>query len=155
MKKAATDINKRLLQLEEEVQVKEKEMNSLLQITQAINNNISSHGLLRLYETILVKQVGAGKVAVFVHQENWECTNAHGITVEEAEKLVKDFLPAFTQISKLDKSNHPLAKHFDVVVPVYHKQLPLAFTFLGELPTDKEFDLDEKLNYIQTISNVI
>ena len=48
-----------------------------------------------------------------------------------------------------------LSKQFEVVVPVYHKEFPLAFTFLGDIKPDKKFTIDEKLNYIQTISNVI
>lgn len=155
MKTTDIDIDHKVEQLEQQLHVKERELNSLLQITQAINSNISSHGLLRLYENLLVKQIGVGKVAVFINHDEWVCTNAFGIEMKDAEEQIGKFLPSFKQITKLEKTSHSLAKYFDVVVPVYHKDYPLAFTLLGDFRSDAHFSLDEKLNYIQTISNVI
>lgn len=145
----------KLEQLEQQLRVKERELNSLLQITQAINNNISSQGLLRIYESLLVNQIGVGKVAVFIHSEHWECTNAFGIQLKDAEEKISKYLPSFLQITRLENSSHPLAKYFDVVIPVFHKDFPLAFTLLGDFRKELHIALDDKLNYIQTISNVI
>lgn len=155
MKTGSTGTIKKESDLEEQLRVKQQELNSLLQITQAINNNISSHGLLKLYENILVKQIGVGKLAIFIHQEDWVCTNAHGIDLKVAEESVKTSLSKFKQLTRLGNNKNELANHFDVVVPVYHKEFPLAFTFLGQLRADAPFILDEKLNYIQTIASII
>ncbi|MEO6168292.1 MAG: SpoIIE family protein phosphatase [Chitinophagales bacterium] len=155
MKTTPIDIDQKVEELEQELRVKERELNSLLQITQAINNNTSSHGLLRIYESLLVKQIGVGKVAVFIYSEDWVCTNSFGIEMKDAEERIKKYLLSFKQITNLEKTSHALAKYFDVVVPVYHKDTPLAFTLLGDFRSDIHFSLDEKLNYIQTISNII
>ncbi len=155
MKSLTDDITQKLEHLEEQLLLKERELNSLLQITQAINSNISSHGLLRLYQNILVKQVGIGKVAVFIYHDEWECTNAVGLDSQDALETTRRYLPAFRQITKLKKSGHPLEAYFDVVVPVYHKDFAIAYTFLGDFSDDLYLSLDEKLSYIQTISNVI
>jgi sigma-B regulation protein RsbU (phosphoserine phosphatase) len=154
MKSAVLKPGKKVTSLEEQVRVKEEELKSLLQITQAINNNLSSGGLLKLYENILVK-IGARKLAVFIYQDEWVCTNFYGIPASQLEQIAKNFLPDFRQIIHLQKNQHPLAADFSVVVPVYHKDFPLAFTFLGDLHPDSSDTLDEKLNYIQVISNVI
>ncbi|MBX7108219.1 MAG: SpoIIE family protein phosphatase [Chitinophagales bacterium] len=155
MKSLTDDITRKLDRLEEQLQLKERELNSLLQITQAINSNISSHGLLRLYQDILVKQIGIGKVAVFIYLDEWQCTNATGIDSQDILEATKHHLPAFRQITRLAKSGHPLESFFDVVVPVYHKDFAIAYTFLGDFSDDFHLSLDEKLSYIQTVSNVI
>ncbi len=155
MKTIHAGTEQQVVQLEQQLRVKERELNSLLQITQAVNNNISSQGLLRIYENLLVNEIGVGRVAVFIHSEQWECTNAYGIELNDAEEKISKYLPSFLQITRLENTSHPLAKHFDVVVPVFHKDFPLAFTLLGDFRKEAHFALEEKLNYIQTISNVI
>ncbi|MBA2407821.1 MAG: SpoIIE family protein phosphatase [Chitinophagales bacterium] len=155
MKAASPHTENRFLLLEQQLRIKEDELNSLLQITQAINSNISSHGLLKLYEDILTKQIGVNRIAVFVEIDEWICTNALGITIEEATAFAKNTLSMFKQLTNLEQIRHPLAAQFKVVVPVYHKNCPLAFTFLGEVDSTKDFTLDEKLNFIQTVSNII
>ncbi len=155
MKAASPHIENRFQLLEQQLHIKEDELNSLLQITQAINSNISSHGLLKLYEDILIKQIGVNRIAVFVEIDEWICTNALGITIEEATAFAKNTLSMFKQLTNLEQIRHPLAAQFKVVVPVYHKNCPLAFTFLGEVDSTKDFTLDEKLNFIQTVSNII
>lgn len=155
MKTVPVSVEDHVLQLEKQLRVKERELNSLLQLTQAINNNISSEGLLRFYENILVNQLGIGKVAVFIHSDRWTCTNAFGIQLEDAEDKISKYLPSFLQITRLQNTKHPLAKNFDVVVPVFHKDFPLAFTLLGNFRDEPHFTVDEKLNYIQTMANVI
>ncbi|MBK9732408.1 MAG: SpoIIE family protein phosphatase [Chitinophagaceae bacterium] len=155
MKVAPVNIELHVEQLQQQLLLKELELNSLLRITQAMNNNISSQGLLLLYEDILVKQIGAGKVAVFIYDGDWLCSNAIGIDTDFAGKLIRKYLLSFKQVTRLEKNNHPLAEYFDVVVPVYHKEFPIAFTFVGNIQRDPLFKLEEKLNYIQTISNII
>ncbi|MBA2423014.1 MAG: SpoIIE family protein phosphatase [Chitinophagales bacterium] len=155
MKAADIHIDIRLFQLEQQLHLKEDELKSLLQVTQAINSNISTHGLLQLYESILVQQIGVSIMAVFIELDDWVCTNAFGITGQEATAFAKITLPSFKQLTRLDEIGHPLATQFKVVVPVHHKNCPLAYTFLGDVNIEKDFTLDEKLNYIQTVANVI
>jgi sigma-B regulation protein RsbU (phosphoserine phosphatase) len=136
------------------LQFREQQIRSLLQITQAINNNMSARGLMKLFENILVRQLGVQKFALFISNISWMCTNAHGIDRREAESLTLQHVLSFNQITDLRKIRHPLADHFNVVVPVYHKDSPLAFTLLGEL-NGANGSSDEQLNYIQTISSII
>ncbi|MFI5134249.1 MAG: SpoIIE family protein phosphatase [Chitinophagales bacterium] len=141
-------------QLKKLLRVRDLQMNSLLQITQAINSNMSARGLMKLFENILAKQLGLRKFALFISNINWMCTNAHGIDRRNAETLAINHLLSFKQISRLDRSNQELSQHFHFVIPVYHKDSPLAFTFLGALNEEHGVE-DDQLNYIQTISSVI
>ncbi|MEO5674300.1 MAG: PP2C family protein-serine/threonine phosphatase [Chitinophagales bacterium] len=154
MNPAAFHIESETGEFERLLNLKEEQLNSLLQITQAINSNVSARGLLKLFENILVKKLGVKKLAIFIHINDWVCTNAHGIDCKKAEDLLCKHLLSFRQITHLDRINHPLAEHFEVVVPMYHKEMPLAFTFVDSVHED-HVPLDKQLNYIQTLSSVI
>ncbi|HYV92267.1 MAG TPA: PP2C family protein-serine/threonine phosphatase [Chitinophagales bacterium] len=142
------------IDLERLLQLKEQQQNSLLQVTQAINGNMSARGLLKLYKNILVKNLNVKKVALFIHNVGWMCTNAHGISPQEAEDLILKYLPSFKQITDLKKTKHEIGIQFQTVLPVYHRDIPLAFTFIDSLNEDHGL-IEEQLNYIQTISSVI
>ncbi len=154
MTRSASDIQRQATELERLMQLKEQQLNSLLQVTQAINGNVSARGLLKLYENMLVKNLGVKKLALFVHNVNWMCTNAHGIDRGEAEDLLMKDLLSFKQITDLGKTKHKISSQFQLVIPVYHKELPLAFTFIDKLHAEHG-TVEEQLNYIQTISSVI
>lgn len=141
--------------LEEQLDIKTTELNSLLEITQAINSNLSSNGLLTLYEDILVKEIGIGKVAIFTLFSNWNCDNRYGVSEKFIRSIHKKELLSFNSITRLKKGKHPLADEFEIIIPVFHKDQPLAYSLLGGMDNLKGSSLDDRLNYIQTISNII
>lgn len=141
--------------LQEQLSIKTTELNSLLEITQAINNNLSSAGLLKLYEDILVKEIGITKIAIFTLFSNWKCDNRVGVTDKFTRSIHKRELLSFNSVTSLKKDKHPFAQEFDIIIPVFHKDQPLAYTLLGGTDNIQGSSLDERLNYIQTISNII
>lgn len=140
--------------LEQSLRLKEQQLNSLLQVTQAINSDVSARGLLKLYENLMVENLGLKKLAFFIHNIDWMCTNAHGIDRHKAEDLIMKDLLSFRQITRLENARGELSEQFGMVIPVYHQQFPLAFTFLDALH-EEHGTVDDQLNYIQTISSVI
>jgi sigma-B regulation protein RsbU (phosphoserine phosphatase) len=140
--------------LEQSLYLKEQQLNSLLQVTQAINSNISVRGLLKLYENLMVKNLGLKKFALFIHNIDWMCTNAHGIDRHKAEDLIMKDLLSFRQITHLKNAPTGLSEQFGIVVPVYLQEIPLAFTFLDSVH-EEHGTVEDQLNYIQTISSVI
>ncbi len=153
MKDTSVDIDARSVELARLLKLKEQQLNSLLQVTQAINSNVSARGLLKLYENMLLK-LGVTRLAIFIHNKKWICTNAYGINVKEAEELLCSQLLSFKQITKINRITHSLGNDFELVVPVYHKEIPLAFTFIDSVDSDHG-SVEAQLNYIQTISTVI
>jgi len=146
--------DQKAIEVERLLKLKEEQLTSLLQVTQAINSNMSARGLLNLYKNMLVKNLGVKKLALFIHNVHWICTNAHGIAHQEAEDLMLKYLLSFKQITDLKKTKHVLGNQFQLVLPVYHRELPLAFTFLDSL-NENHGPIEAQLNYIQTISSVI
>ncbi len=141
--------------LEQQLQLKQAQLNSLLGITQAINANEKIQTLFDMYRDLLENGTGVGKMALFVAREGkWQCASFIG----EGEKLKgmtfgESRLNKFRRIENLhEKDSSPFAS-FELVIPVRHKKQPLAFVFLGELEDDE--DLHNKVQFITTVTNIV
>ncbi len=151
-------IKKELSQLEEmerSLNLKKLQINRLLTITQAINNNVSASGLYEMYNSFLSWEMGVQKMALFVlRNKDWECATSIGIDEDLLKMDLSEFLPNYQRMRNIEEGlDHPLISQFDVVVPVLHKDQPIAYTFIGGFEKDK--DLYNKMRFITTISNII
>ena len=56
------------------LELNEFKLNSLLEITKGINNNLSIPNILKIYEYILREQLGISKLLLYAYdQKNWKC----------------------------------------------------------------------------------
>ncbi|MFT5386615.1 MAG: sigma-B regulation protein RsbU (phosphoserine phosphatase), partial [Saprospiraceae bacterium] len=71
----------RLEQLERELHLKQLQINRLLNITQAINNNVKEDGLYKMYNSFLSWEMGIKKMALYVRSREgkWYCASTIGI----------------------------------------------------------------------------
>lgn len=153
-----SDIKKELSSLEaldRALHLKQLQVNRLLTITQAINNNVSADGLYDMYNSFLSWEMGVRKMALYVQKENkWKCTSIIGISDELAEMDISHILPNYQRLKNIDEDKeHPLISEFDVVIPVMHKKNPIAYTFIGGF--DRDDDMYNKIQFITTITNII
>jgi len=142
-----------LEKLEKELNLKELQIKSLLTITQAINENVKAEGLYNMYKSFLSWEMGISKMGLFIpSSDQWEC--AAEINLEPA--LAAEIVPLLKDYKRLhtvkDDENEAL-KQFDIVIPVFHKKEPIAFSVIGGIK-DKE-DLYNKIQFITTITNII
>ncbi len=135
--------------------VKQLQINSLLEVSQAINNNFSTSALFRIYEFILRAQLGIQKILVFLENEGWVCVCQSGTENDYDNVSVKDDLLPYTKITKLSETDSDKLSEFEVLIPVYHKEVPLAYVLLGNIQEDEHTSMEEKIKFIQTITNII
>ncbi len=144
-----------LQKLEKDLNLKQLQIKSLLNITQAINENLSSQGLYSMYESFLGWEMGVGKMALLVNEDNaWRC-NAE-ILSSGSELLDRGVITELLQIKRLTtvkNKGYDILAEFDIVVPVYHKELPLSFALIGGMKDND--DLYDKLQFITTITNIV
>ena len=58
----------------EKLELNEFKLNSLLEITKAINNNLSIENILKIFEYILREQLGISKLILYAYDSlNWNC----------------------------------------------------------------------------------
>ncbi len=143
--------------LERQLAVKQLQINSMFEVTQAVNNNFSSSALYKIYEYILRAQMGVERMALFVRQEKgWECGFAKG--VENGTDMIKpeeDLLP-FKMITNIKRLQKESLDGFEVILPVVHKDTPLAYALIGQLKDEEDNDtIDDRLKFIQAVTNVI
>jgi len=142
--------------LERELHLKQLQINRLLNITQAINNNVSADGLYKMYNSFLSWEMGVKKMALYVinKQGDWTCASIIGIDEKLSKLDITELLPNYQKLKNIDEENdHPLIKQFDIVIPVLHKKSPIAYTFIGGF--EKDEDMYNKVQFITTITNII
>lgn len=135
------------------LQKKELSLNALLEITQAINNNISEEHLYRIYNFTLQANLSLQKMALWVNDfGRWSCKTYFGIKnklqIDSFEQLLqnapKHVLPVSESIFASDFAE------FEWVIPVSHKENALAFLFASPR---KNTQLDT--DFIRTLTNIL
>ena len=141
-------------QLERDLNLKQLQINRLLNLTQAINNNVSSRGLFDMFTSFLSWEMGIKKLALyFKDNEQWVCKAFSGIPEGLIALDISDRLPEYNRLHNLDTDDHLLLKEFDVVIPVMHKKLPLAYVFIGGFKENE--DMYNKVQFITTVTNIV
>ena len=146
-----------LEKLEKELSLKELQIKSLLTITQAINDNVSTEGLFNMYRSFLSWEMGISTMALFIPNEDsegWSCVSNINYDEETAEsEEIVDKLLAFNRLHTIKSDDHDLLQSFDIVIPVFHKEKPIAYSLIGGIRSKD--DLYNKIQFITTITNII
>jgi sigma-B regulation protein RsbU (phosphoserine phosphatase) len=136
---------------------RQSELNSLLEVTRAINKNTSTVVLVQMLEVILKNYLQVGKFRFLIDKGGkFSCISKYGGQIESPGEINL----AWTYLNKI-KSPEPLLGHADAMlngynyfIPIYHKNKALAFALIGDFDTSGEM-LSNDLNFIQTLINVI
>lgn len=144
----------RIDKLEREIGLKQLQINSLLTITQAINENVPADDLFRMYGAFLRFEMAIRKMALFFREGGlWECKTSAGVDESLLQIDISADLDRFRNTQGLSDSTHPLFREFDLVIPVMHKNTAIAYAFLGGFRD--EDDVYSKVQFVTTITNII
>lgn len=133
-------------------------LNALLEITQAINDNLSVSHLLKRYETILKDELNIGRIVLLKLNDKWETILATGMDKDVVASIdVEKDLIHIKDISFITSSPNERLKNFDIIIPVITQDTPLAYVLIGDIDEEAEgvSPTIKHLHFIQTISNVI
>jgi sigma-B regulation protein RsbU (phosphoserine phosphatase) len=144
------------LDIKKQFEIKELELNALLEITQAINSNLPEESLYKIYNFTLRSNLNIKKLALFVLDDTWECKASfgtdhhfHKTTLLPAFKTIQDI----THLREFDECDFT---EFDIVIPVTHKTETLALVFVGGLDkNDPRYENEDGIRFIQALSNII
>ena len=122
----------RLERLEREMDLKQLQINRLLSITQAINSNVSAKELYQMYQSFLSWELSIKKLAFYVRGEkSWNCEAFIGIDESLLQHDITSYFDKYSYLKNVEDNDHPLIREFDVVIPVKHKEHPIAYVFIG------------------------
>jgi len=139
---------------EYQLHLKQMELNSLLEVTQAINNNLPEEALYKIYHFILRSNLHIQKLLLCICQDHWEKKAVFGTPTRFDN--VHDHLVSLDmrEVTELNMGDVPDIFHeFDVLIPVLHRDSILAYVFVSQAAHESGMATDTK--FIQTLTNLI
>lgn len=135
-------------------QKKELELKSLLEITQAINENKSSAVLLDIFKFTCLVHLNIRSLLLYMVQgERYEKMISHGL-----KNNVPDHIPAdkvaynkSSGVLNIEVGSSYSFSELESYLPVYHKDKMLAILFLKKKSLEEDIDL----NFTQALANIL
>jgi sigma-B regulation protein RsbU (phosphoserine phosphatase) len=148
---------KRLGQTERLLAVKQQQIDALLSITSAVNNNMPNNALARIYESMLHAQLGVSKMALFMTETDnvWTCMTPGVLPAEVLNYDVEANFSKFSFITPVAALKDERLAGFEFLIPVTDKKKPIGYVLIGPFGSDQSDTKEEKLKFIQTITNII
>lgn len=136
--------------------IKDMELNALLEITQAINNNLPEDDLYKIYNFTLLANLNIKKLALYVLDDEWNCKVNYG-TIENFKKLSLPEamlkIEAITPLNQLDLDGIEPFREFEISIPIAHKNRKLALVLVDGNASPEHGAINT--NFIQALSNII
>lgn len=136
---------------------RQAELNSLLEITQAINKNASTIVLIDMLEVIMKDYLHVGKFRFLTEMEGrFKCISYYGGEFEQHKVLINSCkgLGKFKGPVSVGLYENNVLNNYDYFIPVFQKNKMLAFALIGDFKTTSQM-MGNDLNFIQTLTNVI
>ena len=120
------------------------QLNALLGITQAINNNLSEEDLFKIYKFNLLGDLRVKKMALFVRQnDSWILKVQYGSNNDWSDIKLD---ARFNTLSEATAFSDKEFMDFQRVEPILHKKHLLGLLFLGDI---------EDATFVKTLTNII
>lgn len=141
-------------QLEAELQTKQTQLNFLMRITQAINENMTAFDLFEMYSQFLQRELGVERLAMlFFEDQRWVCRKAINYKPTNVTDLASVLVSRYKDFSSVGEMSHELLKPFDHILPVFHKDDPIAYVLIGSL--ERSEDQYDRIKFMISITNVV
>ncbi|MDA3780702.1 MAG: SpoIIE family protein phosphatase [Bacteroidales bacterium] len=133
-------------------------LNSLLAITKAINENLSTTELLKKYELILREDLNIGRTLIYKYDKNWKVILNSGCSQEHIKSInFEEDVFTHKEISFVTSSTSVGLQGFDNIIPVFNNNIPIAYVLIGDIDEESAgvSPTIKHLHFIQTLSNII
>lgn len=131
-----------------ESRLRQMQLNSLLEMTAAINANLPENSLYKIYHFTLLAGLEIKKLALFVNEGEWVCKVNFGIDAAVCKTALPASVLESDKIQKIKLDG--VFKDLGLVIPVNHKHKALAILLLE----GNEEGLELDTSFIQTFTNI-
>ena len=139
--------------LEQRLEVQDFKLNALLDVTQGINARASESELIEKYRVTLAENLGIHRLVLYANDGSWKCLLSCGVGVEIPDVLDAAF---FEQEGKVQLHSSQGDEDFDVVIPVFHDDAPIAYVLAGDTEEGKGVSpVVKHLRFIELLTNVL
>src|SRR6478735_7723678 len=114
---------------------RQSELNSLLEVTRAINKNTATPVLVQMLEVILQNYLQVGSFRFLIEKDNYYTTlSKYGGVLETHDVLnrLSGKLSKFKIPTSLKNNPDKVLQKYDYVIPIHHKNKPLAYAIIGD-----------------------
>lgn len=135
-----------------QLDIKDLELNALLEITQAINNNLAEEDLYRIYRFTLLADLKVKRLALYVRDENWACKVHFGTEINWTEVFLPKVFWDMEKVRPIEPEDGEEFQWFDQVIPVSHKDRLLAVIFVDGV---EAADVSSSSTFLRALTNII
>ncbi len=156
-----TFLRDRLHLVERLFSLKQKQLNALREVTEAINKNVPISAIARIFENVLQVNIGIREVALFLRRDQTDAGwDAYSSSVDLLHLSAIDpasILKDFKTISRVPTSGADLMglQYFYYIIPVFHKDQPIGLALIAAIPQQHTQTEQEQLKFIQAISSLV
>ena len=133
---------------ETSIDIKDLQLNALLEVTQAVNNNLPEDDLLKIYKFTLLADLKISRLALYTQKkERWVCRVNFGTKNDLiGTELPEEYKKLKNQMGVIETS----FEEFDSVFPVYHKSKLLSVVFFKA-----DMQLGVQNRFLNALTNII
>lgn len=144
-----------LKSLEQRLLSKHKHMDSLFDVTQAINSNAKVEYLLKYFENNLKELLGVEDLVLYFYDEDWEVKTSLCKQIENCADIEIPIALKYKTPSKLDLKDSNHLGGYKYVLPVYYNEVVLSFALLGDIKFQNIESENYLLQYAQVLTSII
>lgn len=135
--------------------LRELELNALLEVTEAINNNLTEESLYKIYHFTLLANLKVKKLALFVDEDStWDCKVHFGVAEKDCHQIDLALFENLKGVFELGDNEHCAA--FDFAIPVLHNGILLALVFVGDVVDHSDqFTRKSATTFLEALTNII
>lgn len=131
---------------------KQRQIDSILEITRAINQNLPLVALSRILEAIFTAQLNISRSSLLLKQQNWEVVFFHAYDYDVFLTRKLDYVTFFKDSKIVSELECPL---FEVGIPVFIHDELIGVLLLGDFQDTTDSLKEEKIKFAQTLANMI
>jgi sigma-B regulation protein RsbU (phosphoserine phosphatase) len=123
---------KSLKRAQNKIKIKDLKLDALLEVTLAINSNVTKEELFGIYEKVL-RELDIEKIALYIYESEWNLATWYGLEGEKLNINVEQDLLIYEEIEEVNSKSEAIFDGFDLIIPVFHKTKPLAYLLIGDI----------------------
>lgn len=149
-----TDAEQVAIDLIRKLELRNIQLDAVLQLTQAINYNFSQAALIDIYRYLLTEELKVKRILLYLQEPEWRRYGSRALEVANYPYQPDKLFP-YRVMGPLSNELKQLFPDFEWVIPVIFKQDPIAFVLLGAIEQEDPDVRKEIMSYVQGVTNIV
>ena len=141
--------------VKDRIKIREGKLNALLDLTKAINANLSNEELFDHYKRVITADLGIAQLALFIKEKNWACAVSAGIEQTQLDLILSN--AASFEDQSMSLTDWAAAGSLDIVLPIQKDDHSIAFIFLGD-GENEQMSISpsvKHMRFVQTLTSIL